>query len=112
MSALTNNQVIAFVLAFVVCALATLAGYTLVTDWSRALFSGIASWTFWGSGLRAGIESFGALLTNGIAGLSFLTHFENIMKGVLDLRDVLYFALVIVFFLLASTALLEARKSK
>jgi len=37
MSALTNNQVIAFVLAFVVCALATLAGYTLVTDWSRAL---------------------------------------------------------------------------
>ena len=112
MSALTNNQVIAFVLAFVVCALATLAGYTLVTDWSRALFSGIASWTFWGSGLRAGIESFGALLTDGIAGLSFLTHFENIMKGVLDLRDVLYFALVIVFFLLASTALLEARKSK
>ena len=34
------------------------------------------------------------------------------MKGVLDLRDLLYFALVIVFFLLASTVLLEARKSK
>ena len=34
------------------------------------------------------------------------------MKGVLDLRDLLYFALVIVFFLLASTVLLDARKSR
>jgi hypothetical protein len=34
------------------------------------------------------------------------------MKGVLDLRDILYFALVIIFFLLASTVLLDARKSK
>ena len=64
-----------------VCCAAALAGYPLVTDWSRALFSGIASWTFWGPGLRAGIESFGALLTDGIAALSFLTHFENIMQG-------------------------------
>ena len=62
--------------------------------------------------MREGIQSFGAALTDGIAGLSFLTHFENIMKGVLDLRDLLYFALVIVFFLLASTVLLDARKSK
>ena len=112
MSALTNNQVIAFVLAFVTCALATLAGYSLVTDWSRAFFGGIASWSFWGEGLREGIQSLGNLLTDGIAGLSFLTHFENIMKGVLDLRDILYFALVIIFFLLASTVLLDARKSK
>jgi hypothetical protein len=34
------------------------------------------------------------------------------MKGVLDLRDVLFFALVITFFLLASTVLLDARKSR
>jgi ABC-2 type transport system permease protein len=112
MSALTSNQVIAFVLAFVVCAVFVLAGFTAVTDWSRAIFSGIASWGFWGDGMSAGIESIGAALTNGIAGLSFLTHFENLMKGVLDLRDLLFFALVIVFFLLASTALLDTRKSK
>jgi hypothetical protein len=31
---------------------------------------------------------------------------------VLDLRDVLYYALVSVFFLLASTVMLDARKSK
>jgi len=112
MSSLTNNQVIAFVLAFVVCALFTLAGFSVVTEWSRALFGGIAAWSFWGTGLREGIQTLGAALTDGIAGLSFLTHFENIMKGVLDLRDLLYFALVIVFFLLASTVLLDARKSR
>ena len=51
-------------------------------------------------------------LVDGIASLSFYTHFENIIKGVLDLRDVLYFALVTIFFLLASTVVLDARKSK
>jgi ABC-2 type transport system permease protein len=112
MSALTNNQVIAFVLAFVVCAVFVLAGFTAVTDWSRSLFSFIASWGIWGSGLSSGIESLGSALTNGIAGLSFLTHFENISRGVVNLRDVLYFALIITFFLLASTVLLDARKSK
>ena len=112
MSALTNNQVIAFVLAFVVCTLFTLAGFTMVTEWSRAFFAGIAAWSFWGEGLRSGIETFGAMLTDGIATLSFYTHFTNIMRGVLDLRDLLYFGLVIVFFLLASTVLLDARKSK
>jgi ABC-2 type transport system permease protein len=112
MSAMTNNQVIAFVLTALTCFLFTLAGFPAITEWSRALFSGIASWAWWGSAMRDGIQSFGAALTDGIAGLSFLTHFENIMKGVLDLRDLLYFALVIVFFLLASTVLLDARKSK
>ena len=51
-------------------------------------------------------------LVDGIASLSFLAHFENIIKGVLDLRDVLYYALVTIFFLLASTVVLDARKSK
>ena len=110
MSALTNNQVIAFVLTALTCFLFALAGFPAITEWSRALFSGIASWGIWGSGMREAIQSFGAALTDGIASLSFLTHFENITKGVLDLRDLLYFALVIVFFLLASTVLLDARK--
>jgi len=53
-----------------------------------------------------------AWLVEGVASLSFLTHFENITKGVLDLRDVLYYALITLFFLLASTVVLESRKSK
>ena len=112
MSAMTNNTVIAFVLAFVVCTLFTLAGFTVVTEWSRELFAGIAKWSLWGEGMRSAVESFGAALTDGIATLSFYTHFSNIMRGVLDLRDFLYFGLVITFFLLASTVLLDARKSR
>ena len=112
MSAMTNNTVIAFVMAFVVCTLFTLAGFTVVTEWSREMFAGMAKWSLWGESLRSGIETFGTMLTDGIATLSFYTHFSNIMRGVLDLRDFLYFALVIVFFLLASTVLLDARKSR
>ena len=92
LSAATRNQVIAFILTVVICFLLLLAGFPAVTEWFRGFG---AQW-----------------LVDGIASLSFLTHFENIMKGVLDLRDLLYFALVIVFFLLASTVVLEARKSR
>jgi ABC-2 type transport system permease protein len=92
MSALTRSQVIAFILAFVLCFLLVMAGFPMVLDVAR-------SWAWpW--------------ITEGIAALSFYTHFENITKGVLDLRDVLYFALVIVFFLAASAAALESRKSR
>ena len=112
MSAMTKSVVIAFVVAAFVCLLFVIAGFPAVTEWSRALFDGIASWAFWGEGARSGVQTVGAMVTDGIASLSFYTHFENIQKGVLDLRDILYFALVIVFFLLASTVLLDARKSK
>jgi ABC-2 type transport system permease protein len=111
MSALTNNQVIAFVLTAVVCFLFALAGYPAVTEWSRGLFDWAASWSFMGAGARDAVQYVGGAITDGIAGLSFLTHFENISKGVLALRDLLYFTLVIVFFLLSSAALLEAHKS-
>ena len=74
-----------------ICFLLLMAGYPVVTD----LFQRWApQW-----------------LVDGIASLSFLAHFENIIKGVLDLRDVLYYALVTIFFLLASTVVLDARKS-
>lgn len=92
MSVLTRSQVIAFILAFVVCFLLVMSGFPMVLDWFR-------DWAWpW--------------VTEGIAALSFYTHFENITKGVLDLRDVLYFALVILFFLVASAVALDSRKSQ
>ncbi len=39
-----------------------------------------------------------------------LTHFESLSKGVIDLRDLLYFALLIGFFLTATSVALEARR--
>jgi ABC-2 type transport system permease protein len=92
MSSLTKNQLVAFLLSGWVCFLFLLAGFPVVTDW-------LGSWApQW--------------LVDSVASLSFLTHFENITKGVLDLRDLLYYGLVTVFFLLASTVVLDTRKSK
>ncbi len=92
MSCITKNQLVAFLLAGWFCFLFLLAGFAAVTDW-------LGSWApQW--------------LVDGVTSLSFLTHFENITKGVLDLRDVLYYGAVIAFFLLASTVVLDARKSK
>ncbi len=91
-SSITKNQLIAFLLATAVCVVLLMAGFPAVIN----LFQRWAP----------------AWLVEGVASLSFLTHFENITKGVLDLRDILYYALVTLFFLLASTVVLESRKSK
>jgi len=91
-SSITKNQLIAFLVATLMCFVLLIAGYPAAIDWFQT----------WAP----------AWLVSGIASLSFLTHFENIIKGVLDLRDVLYFVLVALFFLLASTVVLDARKSK
>ena len=50
-------------------------------------------------------------LTDAIASLSFYTHFEAIQKGVIDVRDLLYFAMLIGLFLLATAIALELRKA-
>ena len=85
-AALTRNQVIAFVITVVVCFGFLLSGFPLVLD----LFAGWAS----------------QVLVDGVASLSFLTHFADISRGVIDLRDLVYFALVIAAFLYANTLVL------
>jgi gliding motility-associated transport system permease protein len=91
MSALTRNQVVAFILGVVVCFAFLLAGFPMVLDVFR-------SWA-------------PQALTDAIASLSFLTHFESIIKGVIDVRDLLYFAMLIGFFLVATAVALELRKA-
>ncbi len=90
-SATTRNQVIAFVITVVVCFGFLLAGFPLVLD----LFSGWAP----------------QALVDGIASLSFLTHFASISKGVIDLRDLIYFALLIAAFLYANTIILQLKQA-
>ena len=92
MSALTRNQVVAFILAVVVCFAFLLAGFPLVLDAFHA----------WAP----------QVLIDAIASLSFLTHFEAISKGVLDVRDLLYFVLTMAFFLIATAIILDVRKSE
>jgi gliding motility-associated transport system permease protein len=91
MSALTRNAVVAFILGVVACFILLLAGLPIVLDAFR-------SWAPQG-------------LVDAVASLSFLTHFEGIAKGVVDLRDVLFFAVTIATFLAASVVLLDLHKS-
>ena len=92
MSAITRNQVVAFILAVVTCFVFLLAGYPIVLDAFRAWLP--------------------ATFVEAIASLSFLTHFDSIQKGVLDLTDLLYFAMLIAYFLIATAVVLDVRKSE
>jgi ABC-2 type transport system permease protein len=90
-SAITKNQVVAFILSVVVSLALLLAGLPLVLD----VFSAWAP----------------QLLVDTIASLSFLTHFDSISKGVIDFRDLVFFALLIGFALYANTIVLELKKA-
>jgi ABC-2 type transport system permease protein len=91
LSATTSNQVIAFVVTVVVSFGFLLSGFPLVLD----LFSGWAPQT----------------IVDGVASLSFLTHFANISKGVIEVRDLVYFGLVIGTFLFANTIVLQWKQA-
>ena len=92
LSAATRNQVIAFILTVVICFLLLLAGFPLVLDFFRALGMPQA-------------------LLDAVASLSFLTHFSSIGKGVIDLRDLVYFALMIGFWLYATAVVIDLKKA-
>ena len=87
LSATTPNQVIAFVITVVVCFVFLASGFPMVLDF----------FTSWAP----------QILVDGIASLSFLTHFESISKGVIDLRDLIYFGFLILAFLYANTIVLR-----
>ena len=90
-SAITKSQVIAFVISVVICFLFVLSGFPLVLDF----FQGWAP----------------QMLVNAIASFSFLTHFDAIQKGVIDVRDIIYFAVLIVFWLYANVVVIDSRKA-
>ena len=90
-SATTKNQVIAFVLSLIVSLIFVLSGYGIVLDF-------FSSWA-------------PAALVSAISSFSFLTHFDAISKGVIDIRDMLYFASVIAVWLFANAIVVNARKA-
>jgi ABC-2 type transport system permease protein len=90
-SALTKNQVIAFVVAAVVCFLLTVSGSSVVLGF----FTGWAPQT----------------VIDTIASFSFISHFTSVMRGVIDVKDMVYFLSLIVFFLFANTAIVELKKA-
>ncbi|MSP43602.1 MAG: ABC transporter permease [Alphaproteobacteria bacterium] len=90
-SATTRNQVIAFVVTVSVCFLFAVSGLPMVLDF----FSGWAP----------------EALLSLIASFSFLTHFDAITNGVIDMRDVVYFASLTGAWLYANTLIIEMKKA-
>ncbi|ANK79615.1 MAG: ABC transporter permease [Rhizobiales bacterium NRL2] len=90
LSATTQNQVIAFVVATVVCFAFTVSGAPLVLEF-------FAAWA-------------PQSLLDLIAGFSFLVHFNSIVEGVIDLRDLVYFASLIAVWLFANWIVVEHKK--
>jgi len=92
LSAATRNQVIAFVTAALAGLLFLLSGFPLVLDFVRGVLP--------------------SALVDAVASLSFLTHFDAISKGVIDLRDLVYFGALIGFWLTATALVLDMKKAE
>jgi ABC-2 type transport system permease protein len=92
LSTVTSSQVVAFILTALVCVLLILAGQSQVLDF------------FQGTLPRK--------LVNGVAHLSMLRHYEGIARGVLDVRDLLYFVLTIAAWLTAGVLVLDMKRSR
>ena len=90
-SALTRNQVISFILSVVICLFFILAGYTPVTD----LLTRFAR----------------PVVVEVVASFSVMTHFEGFQRGVIDLRDFLFFASVIGFALFTTGVIIRSQRA-
>ena len=90
-SALTKNQVIAFVVAAATCFLFLMSGLDLV----------LAAFRPWAS----------PLVVDTVASFSFLTHFSQLTKGVIDLATLVFFLSVIGVCLLVNTLIVDLEKA-
>jgi len=90
-SAITKNQVIAFVLSITICLAFLLTGFPPFI----AFFSGWLP----------------APVVDAIASFSFQTHFEGLSNGVIEARDLIFFSSLIAIALFANALILEAKKA-
>jgi ABC-2 type transport system permease protein len=90
-SALTKNQVIAFIVASTLCFLLVMSGSEMVLN----VFRGWAP----------------QFITQAVSSLSFLNHFDLISKGVIGLPSLIFYLSLIAFFLFANMIIVELRKA-
>ncbi|HLC16305.1 MAG TPA: ABC transporter permease [Thermodesulfovibrionia bacterium] len=91
-SATTKNQVISFIITFATCLGLVLIGFGPFVEFFQSI-------------------NLPQSILEQVGRFSFLTHFMDIMKGILDLRDLLFFILVIAAFLYAGALVLDNRKA-
>jgi ABC-2 type transport system permease protein len=90
-SAITRSQVVSFIVSLVACLFLILAGFPPVTNF-LAQFA--LPW-----------------IVDLVGSFSVMTHFEGFQKGVLDLRDVIFFMSVIGFSLFTTSVILRTHRA-
>lgn len=90
-SAMTRNQVVAFILSVVICLFLILAGFNPVTDlltrWAAPAF------------------------VDTVAAFSVVTHFDAFQRGVIDAKDLVFFLSVIGFALFATGVVIRSHRA-
>ena len=90
MSALTRNQVIAFVLGVAVCFVFSVASYPLVTDF---------------------LDRNTPVLADIARRIAVISRFQDFTRGIVSVRDLIFFATFIGFWLFLTTVLVDQRKA-
>jgi ABC-2 type transport system permease protein len=90
-SAMTRNQVISFIVSVMICLFFILAGYTPVTDF-------LVRWA-------------NPTLVQIVAAFSVMTHFDGFQRGVIDLRDLVFFLTLIGFSLFATGVIIRGHRA-
>ena len=90
-SALTKNQVVAFVIGAAVSFIFLTSGLDIVLSAFRS----------WAPDFAVDV----------VASLSFLTNFQSISRGVIDLREVIFFVSMILTTLFINAAIVDLKKS-
>ncbi len=90
-SALTKNQVISVILSVVACLVLLFAGHPSSLNYIASLISPAAADVF--------------------EMLSFQNHFDSIMRGVVELKDIMYFVILMVSWVCVCGIILEERKA-
>jgi ABC-2 type transport system permease protein len=90
-SALTKNQVIAFIVAASICFLLVMSGLELVLNVLRA-------WT-------------PGFVVTAVSSMSFLSHFDRIAKGVIELPALISYFSLIAFALFANKIFVDLKKA-
>lgn len=91
MSALTRSQAMAFVVSLSVCIVFLMAGYPIVLSMMQTIFN--------------------QPVVDTISGMSFMTHFASITRGILDLRDIAFFLINSAAWLVATVLIINLKKA-
>ena len=90
-SAMTRNQVVAFIVSVVLCLFLILAGFNPVTDL-------LVRWA-------------SPAVVDTVAAFSVVTHYDGFQRGVIDLRDLVFFLSVIGFALFATGVVIRSHRA-